>query len=102
MSRCARILSGLVLVSAGLVFAAWMVAPEKNVRAVGEAIDSLIGTSAAQAEANTPKFSPVKALKEHEADYPGTEDIAPDEMRITACGTGMPSAPETGCRLLPC
>ena len=34
----------------------------------------------------------MKALKEHEAYYPGTEDIAPDEMRITACGTGMPSA----------
>jgi len=24
--------------------------------------------------------------------YPGSEDLAPDEMRIVACGTGMPSA----------
>lgn len=24
--------------------------------------------------------------------YPGTEDLAPDEMRIVACGTGMPNA----------
>ncbi len=92
MSRGARILSSIVLVSVGLVFGAWMVAPEQKVRALGEAIDGLLGTSAAQAETKTPKFSPVKALEEHEVYYPGTEDIAPDEMRITACGTGMPSA----------
>jgi len=34
----------------------------------------------------------VKALTAREAYYPGTEDLAPGEMRITACGTGMPSA----------
>ncbi len=36
--------------------------------------------------------SPVKALKERDAYYPGTEDLAPDEMRVIACGTGMPNA----------
>ena len=36
--------------------------------------------------------SPVKAIAEREMYYPGTEDLAPDEMRVTACGTGMPNA----------
>ncbi len=36
--------------------------------------------------------SPTKALTEREVYYPGTEDLAPDEMRVTACGTGMPNA----------
>ena len=36
--------------------------------------------------------SPVKAREDHEVYYPGTEDLAPDEMRVTACGTGMPNA----------
>ena len=37
------------------------------------------------------KFSPVKALSEQNVYYPGTEDLGPDEIRITACGTGQPS-----------
>jgi len=37
-------------------------------------------------------ISPVKALEDREVYYPGTEDLAPDEMRVTACGTGMPNA----------
>jgi ribonuclease Z len=36
--------------------------------------------------------SPVKAIEEREVYFPGTEDLAPDEMRVTACGTGMPNA----------
>jgi len=36
--------------------------------------------------------SPVKALEDREVYYPGSEDLAPDEMRLTACGTGMPNA----------
>ena len=36
--------------------------------------------------------SPVKALKVRDVYYPGTEDLAPDEMRVIACGTGMPNA----------
>jgi ribonuclease Z len=38
------------------------------------------------------KPSPVKALPEREVYYPGTEDLAPDGMRVVACGTGMPNA----------
>ena len=36
--------------------------------------------------------SPIRALKDREVYYPGSEDLAPDEMRIVACGTGMPNA----------
>jgi len=36
--------------------------------------------------------SPVKALDERDVYYPGTEDLGPNEMRVTACGTGMPNA----------
>jgi ribonuclease Z len=35
--------------------------------------------------------SPVAALDERDVYYPGSEDIGPDEMRIVALGTGMPS-----------
>jgi len=43
----------------------------------------------AEAEAGA---SPIKAIPEREVFYPGTEDLAPDEMRVVACGTGMPNA----------
>jgi len=37
------------------------------------------------------KRSPTKAVPELDVYYPGSEDLAPDEMRIVALGTGMPS-----------
>jgi len=53
----------------------------------------LVPSYAAEASQEAPlKFSPVKALPIQDAYYPGTEDLNPDEMRVTACGTGMPSA----------
>jgi len=42
--------------------------------------------------AGPPAFSPVKALSERDVYFPGTEDLAPNEMRVVACGTGMPNA----------
>ena len=45
------------------------------------------------AQAQVPHtVSPVKALEDRDVYYPGTENLAPDEMRVTACGTGMPNA----------
>jgi ribonuclease Z len=35
--------------------------------------------------------SPTKAVAGRDVYYPGSEDLAPDEMRIVALGTGMPS-----------
>jgi ribonuclease Z len=45
--------------------------------------------STAYAE-ETPEVSPVKA-RPRETYYPNSEDLAPDEMRVIACGTGMPT-----------
>ena len=38
------------------------------------------------------RISPTKALADRDMYFPGTEDLARDEMRITALGTGMPTA----------
>jgi ribonuclease Z len=46
-------------------------------------------TPGAEAQA---RRSPTKAVPELDVYYPGSEDLAPDEMRIVALGTGMPSA----------
>ena len=35
--------------------------------------------------------SPVKANPDRDTYYPMTEDLNPDEMRITSLGTGMPN-----------
>ncbi len=35
--------------------------------------------------------SPVKAIDDRDVYYPGTEDLASDEMRVVALGTGMPT-----------
>jgi len=48
--------------------------------------------SAAQPPAEPAVLSPTKALPDRDTYFPGTEDLDPNEMRITACGTGMPSA----------
>jgi ribonuclease Z len=45
-----------------------------------------------EAEAKEMDPSPVTALSERDVYYPGTENLAPDEMRVVALGTGMPNA----------
>jgi ribonuclease Z len=50
---------------------------------------AVVSTAQAKEEAQA---SPVKALSERDVYYPGSEDLAPDEMRVIACGTGMPNA----------
>ncbi len=52
-----------------------------------------VGGGATRAEsAVEAAVSPVKALEVRDVYFPGTENLAPDEMRVTACGTGMPNA----------
>ena len=52
----------------------------------------IIATAQAQEPASTaePLVSPTKA-RERDAYYPNSEDLAADEMRVIACGTGMPT-----------
>jgi ribonuclease Z len=40
-------------------------------------------------------LDPTAAEAERDVYFPGTEELAPDEMRIFSCGTGMPSARES-------
>ena len=49
---------------------------------------SLLPTAHA-AEAEPP--SPTKAVAERDTYYPNTETLGPNEMRVVACGTGMPT-----------
>jgi ribonuclease Z len=42
------------------------------------------------AEEGEPDVSPVKA-RARDAYFPNSEDLRPDEMRVVACGTGMPT-----------
>lgn len=51
-----------------------------------------VATGTTQDTSMVPALSPTKALPDRDVYFPGTEDLLPDEMRITACGTGMPSA----------
>ena len=37
--------------------------------------------------------SGAEALADRDVYYPGSEDLQSDEMRVVACGTGMPTAP---------
>jgi ribonuclease Z len=50
----------------------------------------LISPVAAKTGPGEPAVSPVKA-RDRDTYYPNTEDLAPDEMRVIACGTGMPT-----------
>ena len=56
--------------------------------------DWMLGTAVAASTEMTPieGNSPTRALPERDAYFPGTEELAPDEMRVIACGTGMPNA----------
>ncbi len=38
------------------------------------------------------KASPVNSNENRDVYFPGSEDLGPDEMRLVACGTGMPTA----------
>ena len=40
-------------------------------------------------------ITPTGKLKDPNVYFPGTEPLAPDEMRVVSCGTGMPTARES-------
>ena len=54
----------------------------------GRAGNGLIST--ANAAESAPTISPIKA-RERDVYYPNTEDLRAEEMRVIACGTGMPN-----------
>ncbi len=85
---------GVAMFAAGIVFSGWLVTEEDRVSSAASEIRGALGVPAAYAQGSKeakPKLSPVMALLPRDAYYPGTEDLSPDEMRVTACGTGMPN-----------
>ncbi len=73
--------------SIGLVFGALAIAPPSLTGALGV----LLSPSAAYAQ-ETEAVSPTKVRdRPRDVYYPNTEDLAEDEMRVIACGTGMPT-----------
>ncbi|WP_170381164.1 guanitoxin biosynthesis MBL fold metallo-hydrolase GntH [Ruegeria atlantica] len=71
----------------GLAFGVWAAAPPS----VTNVMVDLVGPSAAYAQ-ETEEVSPTAVRdRPREAYYPNTEDLAEDEMRVIACGTGMPT-----------
>jgi ribonuclease Z len=54
--------------------------------------DMMVGTAHATDMEPIAGNSPTRALPERDAYFPGTEQLAADEMRVIACGTGMPNS----------
>ena len=87
---------GLAPVGVGLAIGLWVATPERNAQAV-KSVERIFITSAAQAQESkdgetkeTETVSPVLA-RPRDTYYPNTEDLNPDEMRVVACGMGMPT-----------
>lgn len=49
-------------------------------------------TNTAKAQDSGNGATSTAALPNRDVYYPGSEDLKPDEMRVIACGTGMPNA----------
>ena len=85
MKRPTQILTGLMSVAiiAPLIYVAGWVS--------GQAGQALNPVGEAQAAGGKVQ-SPTSTAPDRYAYYPGTEELAKDEMRVIACGTGMPAA----------
>lgn len=72
---------------AGIVFGAALTAPMPSLDAARA--PALLSSAAIAQEA---EVSPtIVSARPREVYYPNTEDLKPDEMRVIACGTGMPT-----------
>jgi len=61
-------------------------------RANGQSFGSFVSEAVA---ATKRAISPTQKLPDPNVYYPGTEELAKDEMRLVSCGTGMPTARES-------
>jgi len=64
---------------------------ESNAQAVAEGAAATDDDGQKAEQAASEQYSPVKA-RARDFYTPNSEDLAPDEMRLIACGTGMPTA----------
>ena len=71
------------------IFAAGYVTGDKS----GTVSDSYAVVTEAQAASSDAQmeWSRTEPYPRHDVYYPGTETLGPDEMRVIACGTGMPT-----------
>ena len=71
------------------IFAAGYVTGDKS----GTVSDSYAVVTEAQAAGSDAQmeWSRTEPYPRHDVYYPGTETLGPDEMRVIACGTGMPT-----------
>ena len=83
---------GAALLASGIMIGGWLIAGEERLSSVTNKMQIGLGLSAANAqEAGQKELSPVKA-RARDFYSPNSEDLKPDEMRLIACGTGMPTA----------
>ena len=77
---------------AGVALGGWATVPRDRLDGIGAALDRVFLPRAASAQEGGETVSPTMVRdRERDAYYPNTEDLAPDEMRVIACGTGMPT-----------
>ena len=89
--KSSALTAGLVL-AAGVGIGAVAVSPTPTMEEVRTAFSgfNLIPTAAAQDK--EAEVSPTKvSMRPRDVYYPNTEDLNPGEMRVIACGTGMPT-----------
>jgi ribonuclease Z len=81
-----RVLIGVTITFVAVILYQWGHIDGRSGRAFGPS-----EVSFAAENKETPKYSPVE---ERARDFyaPNSEDLGPDEMRLIACGTGMPTA----------
>jgi len=83
-----RLTAALAIGALGVASAVGYWAGQNNLSGDGPAI--VPAAQAASSEATSGEWSPTKPYPKHNVYYPGTEDLMPDEMRVIACGSGMP------------
>ena len=87
MTAAKRILFGIVVIVLGTMLYHWGRSDGLADRASG-----LSGSAFAQeSPTRVESVSPVKA-RARDSYFPNSEDLDPNEMRVIACGTGMPTA----------
>jgi hypothetical protein len=86
-----RFMFASLLVSVGMGLGAVMFAPDPTLEQARNTLGGLL-PDAALAQENEPEISPTMVRdRPRDTYYPNTEDLAADEMRVIACGTGMPT-----------
>ncbi len=90
-----QVIRGALLLAVGIVMGLVLAAPgvQRNQTASAALGDWTMPALASVVSAiSAPPASAVAALKDRDVYYPGSEALGPDEMRVVACGTGMPNA----------